>query len=145
MVPKSVRAVILLFPLTADFKQEREARYAEKLGQLGKGHMDPEVVWIKQTVRQGVVLPRSLHNIRIHADSPIVSLLLEQIGNACGTMAMLHALLNAVGSTTRKPSKLPAADCASSRQTCFNPIVPYLDSRRSANVGTFHFFHSEDG
>jgi len=65
LVPQPVKAVILLFPLTDDFKTKRDARYAQKLEQLGTGHIDPTIVWIKQT-----------------------------IGNACGTMAMLHALLN---------------------------------------------------
>jgi len=65
MVPQPVKAVILLFPLTDDFKKKRDARYAEKLRKVGEGHVDPTIIWIKQT-----------------------------IGNACGTMAMLHALTN---------------------------------------------------
>ncbi|KAF9653328.1 peptidase C12 ubiquitin carboxyl-terminal hydrolase 1 [Thelephora ganbajun] len=65
MIPQPVKAVILLFPLADDFKKKQDARYAEKLEKLGNGHIDPTVIWIKQT-----------------------------IGNACGTMAMLHALAN---------------------------------------------------
>jgi len=65
MVPQPVKAVILLFPLKGDFKEKRDARYAQKLQEVGQGHVDPTVIWIKQT-----------------------------IGNACGTMAMLHALAN---------------------------------------------------
>jgi len=65
MVPRPVKAVILLFPLTDDFKKKREARYAEKLEELGEGHIDPTIIWIKQTIK-----------------------------NACGTMAILHALIN---------------------------------------------------
>lgn len=65
MVPQPAKAVILLFPLTDDFKKKRDARYAEKLKELGEGHIDPTIIWIKQT-----------------------------IGNACGTMAILHALAN---------------------------------------------------
>jgi len=65
MIPQPVKAVVLLFPLTDDFKQKRDARYAEKLKKVGEGHIDPTIIWIKQT-----------------------------IGNACGTMAMLHALAN---------------------------------------------------
>jgi len=65
MVPQPVKAVILLFPLTEDFKKKRDTRYAQRLEKVGKGHIDPTIIWIKQT-----------------------------IGNACGTMAMLHALAN---------------------------------------------------
>ena len=56
MVPQPVKAVILLFPFKDDFKKKRDARYAEKLKTLGEGHIDPTVVWIKQTVRQGFIL-----------------------------------------------------------------------------------------
>ncbi|KAF9779199.1 peptidase C12, ubiquitin carboxyl-terminal hydrolase [Thelephora terrestris] len=65
ILPQPVKAVILLFPLTKEFKQKRDARYAEKLEKLGEGHIDPTIIWIKQT-----------------------------IGNACGTIALLHALAN---------------------------------------------------
>jgi len=65
MIPQPVRAVILLFPLTEDFKQKRDALYAQEIEAVGEGHVDPTIIWIKQT-----------------------------IGNACGTMAMLHALAN---------------------------------------------------
>ena len=54
MVPPSVKAVILLFPWTDDFKKKRDARYAQKLEEVGKGHIDPEIIWIKQTVRLGL-------------------------------------------------------------------------------------------
>jgi len=65
MVPQPVKAVILLFPLTEDSKKKRDARYTQKLKEVGEGHIDPTIIWIKQT-----------------------------IGNACGTMALLHALVN---------------------------------------------------
>jgi ubiquitin carboxyl-terminal hydrolase L3 len=51
MVPQPAKAVILLFPLTDDFKKKRDARYAKKLEEIGTGHIDPTIVWIKQTVR----------------------------------------------------------------------------------------------
>jgi len=51
MVPQPVKAVILLFPCTDDFKKKRDARYAQKLEKVGKGHIDPTIIWIKQTVR----------------------------------------------------------------------------------------------
>jgi len=65
MVPRPVKAVILLFPWTDDFKKKRDAQYVQKIEEIGEGHIDPTIIWIKQT-----------------------------IGNACGTMAMLHALAN---------------------------------------------------
>jgi ubiquitin carboxyl-terminal hydrolase L3 len=60
MVPQPAKAVILLFPLTDDFKKKRDARYAQKLEQVGKGHIDPTIIWIKQTVRLGFILSFSL-------------------------------------------------------------------------------------
>jgi len=51
MVPQPVKAVILLFPLTEDFKKKRDARYAQKLEKVGEKHIDPTIIWIKQTVR----------------------------------------------------------------------------------------------
>ena len=51
MIPQPIKAVILVFPLNEDFEKKKDARYAEKLEKVGKGHVDPTVVWIKQTVR----------------------------------------------------------------------------------------------
>ena len=59
IVPRPVKAVVLLFPLTDDFKDKRNARYAQKLEKVGKGHIDPKVIWIKQTVRLGPTIPFS--------------------------------------------------------------------------------------
>lgn len=56
MVPQPVKAVVLLFPLTEDFKKKRDARYAKKLEEVGKGHIDPTIIWIKQTVCLRVIL-----------------------------------------------------------------------------------------
>lgn len=56
MLPQPVKAVVLLFPLTEDFKKKRDARYAEKLKKLGEGHIDPTIIWIKQTVRLFLIL-----------------------------------------------------------------------------------------
>ena len=60
MVPQPVAAVVLLFPLTDDFKKKRDARHAEKLKELGEGHLDPTIIWIKQTVRLCFILSLSL-------------------------------------------------------------------------------------
>ena len=51
MVPQGVKAVILLFPHKDDAKKRRDALYAQKLKEVGEGHIDPTVIWIKQTVR----------------------------------------------------------------------------------------------
>ena len=59
MVPQPVKAVILLFPLKDDFKKKRDARYAQKLQEVGEGHIDPTIIWIKQTVRVGFILSES--------------------------------------------------------------------------------------
>ncbi|KAF8635341.1 hypothetical protein AX15_000460 [Amanita polypyramis BW_CC] len=64
LVPKPVKAVILLFPLDSETKAEREAE-DEVLAKESQPLLDKTILWIKQT-----------------------------IGNACGTMALLHALAN---------------------------------------------------
>jgi len=56
MIPQPAKAVILVFPLNEDFEKKKEVRYNEKLEQVGKGHVDPTIVWIKQTVRLGFIL-----------------------------------------------------------------------------------------
>ncbi|KAI0080157.1 peptidase C12, ubiquitin carboxyl-terminal hydrolase 1 [Panus rudis PR-1116 ss-1] len=64
MVPQPVKAVVLLFPITEVIEQKRiheDTRIAER----GQHPIDPNVIWIKQT-----------------------------IGNACGTMGLLHAIAN---------------------------------------------------
>jgi len=65
IVPQPVVAVVLLFPFEDDFRKKQDVRYTKKLEVIGKGHIDPTIIWIKQN-----------------------------IGNACGTMALLHALAN---------------------------------------------------
>lgn len=54
MVPQPVKAVILLYPYTDDMKEKRDARYARMLKEVGEGHIDPTIISIKQTVRQGL-------------------------------------------------------------------------------------------
>lgn len=73
MVPQPVKAVILVFPYGEISKSDARKAQEEKSAkdrESGKSEIDPTVVWIKQT-----------------------------IGNACGTMALLHALLNVRNST----------------------------------------------
>lgn len=65
MVPQPVKAVILLFPLKDDFKKKRDARYAQKLQEVGEGHIDPTVIWIKQTVRVEAYLIRIRISVRV--------------------------------------------------------------------------------
>ncbi|KAH8093766.1 peptidase C12, ubiquitin carboxyl-terminal hydrolase [Cristinia sonorae] len=64
LVPKPVKAVILLFPVLDDVipqQKEEDVRIAQE----GQHPIDETVVWIEQTVH-----------------------------NWCGTMAILHALIN---------------------------------------------------
>ncbi|KAH8996183.1 peptidase C12 ubiquitin carboxyl-terminal hydrolase 1 [Lactarius hatsudake] len=65
IVPKPVKAVILLFPIRGKLEELREAEEAQ-IKENGQVPVDPTVFWIKQT-----------------------------IPNACGTIGLLHALTNA--------------------------------------------------
>jgi len=56
MIPQPTKAVILVFPLDDDFEKKKNAQYAQKLEQVGQGHVDPTIIWIKQTVRPGLIL-----------------------------------------------------------------------------------------
>lgn len=67
-IPQPVKAVILLFPCTDDFKKDRDARYDQKLKKLGEGHVDPTIMWIKQTVRSEFILSPSLHGNKTDTD-----------------------------------------------------------------------------
>lgn len=64
MVPQPVKAVILLFPIT-DSVDARAKQEDERIETEGQRPVDPTIFWIKQT-----------------------------IGNACGTIGLLHALAN---------------------------------------------------
>ncbi|KAI1796590.1 cysteine proteinase [Ganoderma leucocontextum] len=64
MVSQPVKAVILLFPITDVYEQKRREE-DERIAAEGQPGLDPTVFWMKQT-----------------------------ISNACGTMALLHALIN---------------------------------------------------
>ncbi|KIY52886.1 cysteine proteinase [Fistulina hepatica ATCC 64428] len=64
LVPQPVHAVILLFPITQAYEEARKEE-DEIIEEDGQPFVDPTIVWIKQT-----------------------------IGNACGTIGMLHALIN---------------------------------------------------
>jgi len=50
MVPKPVKAVILLFPIRGKLKELRQQEEA-KIKEEGQVPIDPTVFWIKQTVR----------------------------------------------------------------------------------------------
>ncbi|TFK94120.1 cysteine proteinase [Polyporus arcularius HHB13444] len=64
MVSQPVKAVILLFPISEVYEQKRREE-DERIAAQGQPAIDPTVFWMKQT-----------------------------ISNACGTMALLHALIN---------------------------------------------------
>ena len=50
MASQPVRAVILLFPITADSENKKEEEDA-KIAKDGQPEIDPTILWIKQTVR----------------------------------------------------------------------------------------------
>ncbi|KAM6499043.1 cysteine proteinase [Amanita muscaria] len=64
LVPKPAKAVILLFPLDGAIKEQRQ-KEDEELSKQDQPLVDKTILWIKQT-----------------------------ISNACGTMALLHAIAN---------------------------------------------------
>ncbi|KAI0343185.1 peptidase C12 ubiquitin carboxyl-terminal hydrolase 1 [Trametopsis cervina] len=64
MVPQPVKAVVLLFPIGEEYEKKRKEEDA-KIAKEGQFPLDPTILWIKQT-----------------------------IGNACGTMGLIHALAN---------------------------------------------------
>jgi len=64
MIPQPVKAVILLFPIS-DASEARRLEGDESIKKAGQHPLDPQLVFITQT-----------------------------IGNACGTMAVLHAIIN---------------------------------------------------
>lgn len=64
MVSQPVKAVILLFPITDVYEQKRREE-DDKIAAEGQSELDPTIFWMKQT-----------------------------ISNACGTMALLHGLIN---------------------------------------------------
>lgn len=49
MVPQPVKAVILLFPSAFGWR-ERNAEEDGKIVEIGQHPVDPNVIWIKQTV-----------------------------------------------------------------------------------------------
>ncbi|KAF8970947.1 cysteine proteinase [Flammula alnicola] len=64
MVPKPVKAVVLLFPIDAESEARRKEE-DERITKDGQPKLDNTIFWVKQT-----------------------------IGNACGTIGLIHALAN---------------------------------------------------
>ncbi|KAF7796841.1 hypothetical protein EIP86_008025 [Pleurotus ostreatoroseus] len=64
LVPKPVKAIVLLFPITEQYENARKAE-DQQIAEKGQHPIDSTVLFIKQT-----------------------------IGNACGTMGLIHALAN---------------------------------------------------
>jgi len=64
MVPRPSKAVVLLFPITDTLEAKRKDEQT-RISQNGQHPIDPSTFWMKQT-----------------------------IGNACGTMGLLHAFAN---------------------------------------------------
>ncbi|KZW00032.1 cysteine proteinase [Exidia glandulosa HHB12029] len=65
LVPKPVKAVLLVFPIAETIEAQRKAEDARIASEGGQPDVDPSIVFISQT-----------------------------IPNACGTIALLHAILN---------------------------------------------------
>lgn len=83
MVSQPVKAVLLIFPITPQTEQTRK-KEDEEIKKAGPStNIDPTVIFIEQKVS-----PLSLFAL------PRIYLLCEQISNACGTIGLLHALLN---------------------------------------------------
>jgi ubiquitin carboxyl-terminal hydrolase L3 len=49
MVPRPVRAVILLFPIEKNMDDKKKAD-DERIAQEGQPHLDNTIFWVKQTV-----------------------------------------------------------------------------------------------
>ncbi|KAG2018694.1 ubiquitin C-terminal hydrolase L3, variant 2 [Coprinopsis cinerea AmutBmut pab1-1] len=65
MVPQPVKAVVLLFPDSPDTHKQKNEEDARIAAQGGQPHLDPTIFYVKQ-----------------------------KISNACGTIALIHALAN---------------------------------------------------
>jgi ubiquitin carboxyl-terminal hydrolase L3 len=81
MVPRDVKAIIFLFPDNKNYTADRQAEDI-RLTKIKQEKLDPTIFWMKQTVCCNLYLS----SFRSH---PI-----PQIGNACGTMALIHAIAN---------------------------------------------------
>lgn len=85
MVPQPVKALLLIYPITPDLEKRRKED-DEKLKQEGVSpSTDTSVLWIKQKVRRWTCIKSWGHVYRRFE---------LQISNACGTIGLLHALLN---------------------------------------------------
>lgn len=90
LVSQPVKAVILLFPDVQEIAERRKAEDIE-LAQGPQPKLDKTIFWIKQTVGFHPDLRQSLHGSKWSS--------FGQIRNACGTMALIHALANVRSST----------------------------------------------
>ena len=82
MVPRDVKAIIFLFPDNKHFTEDRRAEDL-RLSKTKQEKLDPTIFWMKQTVS---LLQFIISSFRSHP--------FPQIGNACGTMALIHAIAN---------------------------------------------------
>ncbi|KAH7389840.1 hypothetical protein BKA66DRAFT_459908 [Pyrenochaeta sp. MPI-SDFR-AT-0127] len=73
-IPRPVFALLVIIPLTPTWHEAREAEDKDKPEYAGKGEDEP-VIWFKQT-----------------------------IGNACGSIGLVHCLLNSEASKHLRPS-----------------------------------------
>jgi ubiquitin carboxyl-terminal hydrolase L3 len=75
-IPRPVYALLVIIPLTPTWHATREAEDKDKAEYAGKGEDEP-VIWFKQT-----------------------------IGNACGSMGLVHCLLNSEASKHIQPNSI---------------------------------------
>jgi ubiquitin carboxyl-terminal hydrolase L3 len=82
MIPRPVKAVVLVFP----YGEARDRRRAEdeRIAKEGGPNVDETVFWAKQTVRD----LSSFLLWEIDDDGRL------QVPGACGTMALIHGLAN---------------------------------------------------
>jgi len=106
-VPQPVKAVIVLFPITTRFEEKRKEEDAQ-IENKSRPPVDPTVIWIKQT-----------------------------ISNACGTIGLLHALMNAPVAIT--------SDCALSSfiDKCKATDSPEERAKLLEDTNLFADMHSE--
>lgn len=100
-VPRPVHALLLVFPVTSTYEKYRVEQDRGKDLYLGELHHDGDIVWFRQT-----------------------------IGNACGTMGVLHAVYN--GEVPRH---------LGSKQSCFclivepdTPLAKLLERAKTMNT-----------
>ena len=105
MIPTPVKAVIMLFPITDKTEAARLAE-SERLKD-GAQTISPNVYFMKQVCPSSQMFTPKMTLWRPHDANPLSRAphLPQTIGNACGTIAVLHSVLN-----NASPASIPAED-----------------------------------